>query len=729
MKRLSLIFLTAAVALLAAGCDMRPEIEIAPEEGCYEFTLTATAESGSDTRTSYADDKVFSWTAGDKISVIFHNGSTDKFFTLTAQSAGASSTFKGSITNGYSLGATDGSKCALYPASDQHKYENGTFYYYRPSEIEMSPNGFSSNIPLAAIEFNNNSFKFRPMCTVAKISFSGITASRVKLSVKNLDSHTISGLFDCRVSSSVYLVWKQLSNNNAEDPSRSIVFKETVENGRAVFYVNCPPWGGSYFKPQLSLTDASSGAVLYSATAKQALPSSTNSSLGNIAVISEINLGDAPSSQAETVYYTESDDIFANPERGFYKAEEFRSASQSVISSSRLSAIRTSGRSLMLLEFYLTNFISSDISSSYLTLIENNFKALRKGGVKCILRFAYSDNHEESSHPWDASEEWVMRHIEQLSPLFTNYSDVIFVLQAGFIGSWGEWYYSDNFGMHPNEDFAARGRVLNALLNALPESRQVEVRTPAFKMKLVGPTALTSSTAHKGTPQSRVGGHNDCFGASKNDSGTYNDNGERTFWAADTRYTIMGGETCNVSDFCHCGAYGGNPGTLSELAKYHWSYLHDGYHQGVLDRWSEEGCFDKIEKELGYRLVLEDATFGPATAGGSMEVSIRLHNTGYAAPMNPRTAYLVLTDASSGKVLQSYALDNTDSRFWGPDDGQITIEKTIGLPNFHGNVNLHLYLPDPDEKIGTDPRFAIRFANENVWDANTGYNLLHSFGL
>lgn len=729
MKRLSLIFLTAAVALLAAGCDMRPEIEIAPEEGCYEFTLQASSDCEPATRTSYAGDKSFSWTAGDKISVIFHNGATDRFFTLTAQNAGASSTFKGSITNGYTIGAADGSNCALYPASDKHKYENGTFYYYRPGEIEMSPDGFSSNIPLSAIEFSNNSLIFRPMCTVVKFSFSGLTASRVNLSVKNLDSHTLSGYFDCRVSSSVYLVWKQLSDNNADSPARSISFTETVEDGKAAFYVNCPPWGGSYFKPQLSLTDASTGAVLYSATAKQALPSSTNASLGNMVVIPEINLGEVPPAQAETVYYTESDAIFANPERGFYKAEEYRKASQSVLSNNRLNSIRTSGRSLMLLEYYLTDFISSDISSSYLTLIENNFKALRKGGVKCILRFAYSDNHEESSHPWDATEAWVMRHIEQLSPLFTNYSDVIFVLQAGFIGSWGEWYYSDNFGMHPNEDFAARGRVLDALLNALPADRQVGVRTPTFKMKLVGNTALSSSTAHKGTPQARVGGHNDCFGADSNDTGTYRDDSERSFWAADTRYTIMGGETCKLSDFCHCGAYGGNPGTLSELAKYHWSYLHDGYHQGVLDRWSEEGCFDKIEKELGYRLVLEDATFGPATAGGSMDVSIRLHNTGYAAPMNPRTAYLVLTDASSGKVLQSYALDNTDPRFWGPDDGQITIEKTIAMPDFHGNVKLHLYLPDPDSRIESDPRFAIRFANEGIWDSNTGYNLLYSFGL
>ena len=38
----------------------------------------------------------------------------------------------------------------------------------------------------------------------------------------------------------------------------------------------------------------------------------------------------------------------------------------------------------------------------------------------------------------DATREWMLRHIEQLSPIFSEYEDVIDVVQAGFIGVWGE---------------------------------------------------------------------------------------------------------------------------------------------------------------------------------------------------------------------------------------------------------------------------------------------------
>jgi hypothetical protein len=241
----------------------------------------------------------------------------------------------------------------------------------------------------------------------------------------------------------------------------------------------------------------------------------------------------------------------------------------------------------------------------------------------------------------------------------------------------------------------------------MPADRQVQVRTPKFKMKLVGSTPLNSTTAHNGSKAARVGAHNDCFVASSSDQGTFNSDTERSFWAADTRYTIMGGETCAVSDQCHCAAYGSNPGTLSELKKYHWTNLHDGYNQNVLDLWKSEGCFEQVDRELGYRLVLEDGAFGAAKAGSPMQVTIHLRNKGYAAPMNPRTAYLVLT-SSSGSVLQSWALDS-DPRFWGPDDGLITISKSITMPSgASGAVKLNLYLPDPESTLSSDPSCATR---------------------
>jgi hypothetical protein len=41
-----------------------------------------------------------------------------------------------------------------------------------------------------------------------------------------------------------------------------------------------------------------------------------------------------------------------------------------------------------------------------------------------------------------------------------------------------------------------------------------------------------------------------------------------------------------------------------------------------------------------------------------------------------------------------------------------------------GKYNLALWLPDESGFLQNDPRYAIRFANDGIWDNQTGYNIL-----
>ena len=717
-RHISLLLIAAALA----ACT--PETE----PGFYEFTLEASALD-ADTRTSYENDRTFSWCASDKISVLFHNGSTDKFFMLESQGSGPSVKFKGSIENGYTLGSSDGKKWALYPAAD-HTYTDGTVNFQQPATVDFASNGFSANIPLYALGTDKDEYVFRPMCSVAKFTFTGIEASTVSLKVTNQSKHALSGLFPCRESESTLFWWPQ--SVSAGSPDLSLTFIEKPQEGTAVFYVPFPGWDAAGFIPALELKDSGSGDVLYSATAKQGFPSESTSSLGRIIKVPAIDCN-VPVSSFTTVTYTESTANFANPERGFYMPKGIRSESASTITNSWMSSQRKAGRSLALLEYYLMDYMESDISAKYLTVVENNFKALRKGGMKCILRFTYSDT-SSGDGPWDATEEWVMRHIQQIKPLLQAYSDVIYVMQAGFIGAWGEWYYTTNFVFKPSSsaDYQPRKRVLEALLDALPSNRQVEVRTPTFKMKIFNlalKDTITRATAHTDSPVSRVAGHNDCFVASGSDQGTFQNSTERNYWKADTRYTIMGGETCAVSDYCHCQGSGSIPGTLSELASYHWSYLNIDYNKDVLNLWDSEGCKSEVEQRLGYRLVLQDGTFTSSPrAGKDMEIELRLKNKGFAAPMNPRGAYLVLTDASSNELVR-WPLDS-DPRFWQPESGTITVNKTVTIPaGVSGTAKLHLFLPDGSATLADNPLYAIRMANDDMWDETTGFNLLYTFNI
>jgi Domain of unknown function (DUF4874) len=69
-------------------------------------------------------------------------------------------------------------------------------------------------------------------------------------------------------------------------------------------------------------------------------------------------------------------------------------------------------------------------------------------------------------------------------------SDVVMGLQAGFIGTWGEWYYSNNYATLQTDgsyDPTAaqqtnRMKIIAALLDALPANRMLQLRTPNYKM-------------------------------------------------------------------------------------------------------------------------------------------------------------------------------------------------------------------------------------------------------
>ena len=406
--------------------------------------------------------------------------------------------------------------------------------------------------------------------------------------------------------------------------------------------------------------------------------------------------------------FIETSGPVAGPERGMYKGYEVRSDTEPLAASVVKSKKVSDGVTLWLLEFYLTDFMTGDISSAYLNKIKDCFEGVLGGGAKAVVRFAYRwDGDRVSIDDQEPKLDVLLKHIQQVKPVLTQYESVIMVLQAGFIGCWGEWYYTTNVSTGKD-----RRAVVDALLDALPSSRQIELRTPAFKMGLYDialKDTLTAATAHDGSVASRLGGHNDCFGADKNDRGTFDNETSRKFWKAETRYTIMGGETCEVSDYCLC------PQTLQDLEDYHWTYLHDGYRQEVLSRWRTDGCMDEIQSRLGYRLVLKDVHYDTVKSGQKCKVTIRFYNSGFAAPMNPREAWLVWV-GSDGK--EQKTMLGADPRNW--HSGYNAVVSSFTPSSDKGT--LYLQLSDP--LLADRPEYSIPFANNDVFDAGTGYNKL-----
>jgi hypothetical protein len=167
--------------------------------------------------------------------------------------------------------------------------------------------------------------------------------------------------------------------------------------------------------------------------------------------------------------------------------------------------------------------------------------------------------------------------------------------------------------------------------------------------------------------------------------------------------------------------------TQKDLEDFHWTYLNIEYNRQVHNVWKNGGCWDEIERRLGYRLAITDAYHSEFAAGKDATVAIQIKNSGYAAPMNGRGYELVLVDGNGKKTV--YAFDDVDPRYWFANR-TVNVEKVITIPaDAAGACTLYLNLPDPKPTLHDNPRFSIRLANENVWEDATGYNKITEFTL
>ncbi|MBO4453792.1 MAG: DUF4832 domain-containing protein [Paludibacteraceae bacterium] len=426
---------------------------------------------------------------------------------------------------------------------------------------------------------------------------------------------------------------------------------------------------------------------------------------------------------AVVTYTSDNTTIFKNPERGFTEEMSYG------VSDAHPNVVKGSvddnwgSRYNMTLAVVLYNFKKfkfQPLSQAILNGFDEDMQELRSRGLKCVLRFAYT---ESQSDIVDAVPDTVELHLEQLKPYLKKNADVIYTVEAGFIGSWGEWYYTKNYGNESQHMNSKRRRVVDALLMNVPQDRFVLFRYPMIKTEYFGDeTPLTSLEAFSGTDRARMGCHNDAFLNNWGNDGTYASDDEsddpkvRKYVATETLYVPNGGETNVESNTLAEKVYTKAP---DEMATYHWSFCGSSYATQVTRRWRDSGIFDTLNIHMGYRYNLVQAAYSDEAApGGRMNVVIHLRNDGYAPLYNQRTAYLVLKNSA-----HTYCLPiSSDPRYWRPGHTFITERELIPSDAQEGTYHLYLWMPDRYESIKNDPRFAVRFANVNVWDAQTGYN-------
>ncbi|HEY6975824.1 MAG TPA: DUF4832 domain-containing protein [Chitinophagaceae bacterium] len=470
----------------------------------------------------------------------------------------------------------------------------------------------------------------------------------------------------------------------------------------------------------------------------------------------------------DTLVYTESNEDFANPERGFYRPLETNANNFVPLDVNQMKTWRTLQQvgnsqykvysTLVYRGYILEGFTGKPLTQAFLHNVQKDFDNARAAGVKLIGRFAYTIKTHSGScaehsicPPYgDAPKEIVLTHIMQLKPLLEQNADVIACMQLGFIGIWGENYYTDFFGDASkngkgkliDKNWQDRFDVLKALLGALPQNRMIQVRIPQTKQRYVygvhagtNASALTDAEAFTGTDKARIGFHNDCFLSSPDDYGTYYDYGNssspgqsaltplRTYMMDDSRYVPVGGETCDdaYSPENNCEPEGH---AQTEMRSMHYSFLNCAYNNDVNNDWESGRCMNEIKKDLGYRFVLRNTIYpvANAKAGKQLTFTVNLENVGYASPYNARPARIIMRNTQSNEI---FSFDiNTDVRKWF--SGKVSLNIKIVLPaNMHeADYEILMFLPDGFPSIAARPEYAIRFANENMWEEKTGYNKL-----
>lgn len=375
----------------------------------------------------------------------------------------------------------------------------------------------------------------------------------------------------------------------------------------------------------------------------------------------------------------------------------------------------------------LDAYAASALPDSVLAQLTERFAIARRAGLKLVPRFLYNypESETEYRNVKDAPLSRVLGHIAQLKPVLTANADVIAYLQAGFIGAWGEWHTSSN-GLTAA---SPRTAIRDALLEALPADRFLQLRYPAYLMQW----APQVPAWRDGSAASRIGVHNDCFLASTTDVGTYSEDAgtrtrERDYVAAISAVAPFGGETCNPADEPNPAPRTTCDDILREGKQFSLSYLNNDYYRDVFHaRWETQGCMAEVKRRLGYRFELDTLRHSAELAAGQAgQLLLTVRNVGWARAYNPRAVVLVLRHRTSGGVVR-VPVPAVDPRTWLPgttSTASAAFTLPAGMPA--GTYDVLVALPDAAETLRSDVRYSVRPANADnasrsqAWESALG---------
>gem|GEM_PF-1492328 len=431
---------------------------------------------------------------------------------------------------------------------------------------------------------------------------------------------------------------------------------------------------------------------------------------------------------------------FANPEKGWYGPRYTNS-------SGSFTTLKNNFGTLVLLECYLYDFRNGDISNSKLTEIRNSFNLCRNNNLSVMFRAGYT--FAESGQPGRKTDfeptniNTILRHIEQLEPIFRENADILYSVQAGFFGPWGEWHESI-YSTALWGDWIAlthQQTLIDALMDAVPESATIQVRTPNYIRLLANGQELNDANAFSGSQLSRLGFHHDGLFNGVSDSGTYmrtdnngvNNSGSYASIAADrAKELAWANKHCKYTPFVAesngLTAYSDAVNAVEELGLLHAQSLNMEYYPGVINKWKTtnyngENTYDYITRKLGYNFVLGKIGFNADISKGRyLHVQFEVENNGFGNLIKAKDFEVILTKGNTTYIANT----NEDARKWYKEEGKMTKDLYFSIPQDieAGAWQVNFRLSSTFASLKNNPAYSVRLANTGVWKSATGYNYI-----
>jgi hypothetical protein len=377
--------------------------------------------------------------------------------------------------------------------------------------------------------------------------------------------------------------------------------------------------------------------------------------------------------------------------------------------------------------------VTGPLSQGMLDDIDTRLHAFAGSGVRLLVRFVYNFG-PIGPGAMDAPIDVISGHIDQLGPILLKNKDLMFSLEAGFIGTWGEWHDSTN----GNDTAAAHQVVLDKELSYFGDAFPVLVRYPGDLIQYAGSL----------TPVANLGLHDDSYASDGDDGGTWNPciTAIGYCFSGDTASQLQSYASEVSATSLFTGEFGAvdaalqGCGTLASSSYvYHLQSLSlFPYPTTVGTELQNEGCALTFYNRVGTRIELQKATLdGYPRANGQLTLGVTLINTGFGRVVRSRPASLVFV--SSGQVIAQspIPISAMDLRQLAPSASPAaqTFQFDVTLPPTlpsSGSISVALLIPDPAPSLGTQAAYALPLnsvdqSNNPVFDPATGFNGLGVF--